>query len=110
VPRYVALGVTTLKIQGREYPAPLIGELTKIYRTLMDQIAAGQADLPAARAALDPVLAARDGCRSAKTQALHGRLLSRMAAAGDGQSSDWDPGAEEARLRGAEPSAQAKGR
>jgi collagenase-like PrtC family protease len=30
VPRYLALGVTTLKIQGREYPAPLIAELTRI--------------------------------------------------------------------------------
>src|SRR2546427_2718702 len=41
VPRYIALGVTTLKIQGREYPAQLIGELTRIYRRLVDQTPAG---------------------------------------------------------------------
>ncbi len=111
VPRYIALGVRTLKIQGREYPAPLIAELTKIYRRLIDQTQQGAADVGAARAALDPVLAARDACRTAKTQALHARLMakvsedlhrrlvSRMAG------TDWDPTAEEVRLRGAEPTA-----
>ena len=111
VPRYLALGVTTLKIQGREYPAPLIAELTRIYRRLMDQTQAGAADVPAARAALDPVLAERDQCRNAKTRQLnerlmakvsadlHQRLVSRMA------STDWDPNSEEAHLRQAEPNA-----
>ena len=102
VPRYLALGVTTLKIQGREYPAPLIAELTKIYRRLMDQTQEGMADIAGARAALDPVLAARDGCRSAKTGALHERLVARMAEARGGDASDWDPHAEEARLLRAE--------
>lgn len=110
VPRYVGLGVTTLKIQGREYPAPLIGELTKIYRRLVDETRAGQADLPAARTALGPVLAARDRCRSAKTEALHARLLTRMAADTAGATSDWDPDVEESRLLRAEPPAQANGR
>lgn len=104
VPRYLALGVTTLKIQGREYPAPLIGELTRIYRRLVDQTRAGQPDVGAARAALTPVLAARDECRTRKTEVLHGRLLARMAAEEAGRSSEWDPGVEEARLRSAEPS------
>ena len=76
MPRYLALGVTTLKIQGREYPAPLIAELTRIYRRVMDEAAAGAPDLDAARRALDPVLAAG--------------------------GSDWDPAPEEARLRRAE--------
>src|SRR6266702_8289727 len=51
VPRYIALGVTTLKIQGREYPAPLIAELTRIYRRLIDQTRDGRPDVAAARAA-----------------------------------------------------------
>ena len=106
VPRYLALGVTTLKIQGREYPAPLIAELTRIYRRVMDETAGGTADLGAARAALDPVLAERDRWRGAKTAALHGRLLARMEApveAGSpGEGTDWDPAPEEARLRQAE--------
>jgi putative protease len=104
VPRYIALGVTTLKIQGREYPAPLIAELTKIYRRLMDQTREGLADIAGARGALDSVLAARDGCRSVKTQALHERLLARMAEAPQGETAGWDPNAEEARLLRAERS------
>src|SRR5262245_53979313 len=104
VPRYLALGVTTLKIQGREYPAPLIGELTRIYRRVMDEAGTGPADLGAARAAVGPVLAERDRWRATKTTTLHGRLLARMAAASGpgGPGSDWDPGPEEARLRRAE--------
>lgn len=105
VPRYIALGVTTLKIQGREYPVPLIGELTRIYRRLIDQTAAGNPDVGAARVALGPVLAERDSCRSAKTQELHGRLIARMTRA-DAEAAAhvtaWDPDSEETRLRRAE--------
>ena len=106
VPRYLALGVTTLKIQGREYPAPLIAELTRIYRRVMRETADGTADLGAARAALDPVLAERDRWRGAKTATLHGRLLARMetpvGAGKPGEETDWDPAPEEARLRRSE--------
>jgi putative protease len=103
VPRYIALGVTTLKIQGREYPAPLIGELTRIYRRLVDQTLAGAPDVVGAHAALEPVLAERDHCRSAKTGELHDRLLEKMAAERNGGTgTDWDPNSEEARLRKAE--------
>jgi putative protease len=105
VPRYIALGVGTLKIQGREYPAPLIAELIRIYRRLIDQTRAGQPDVAGARAALGPVLAQRDGCRGAKTRGLHDRLLARMAAVDGPGVTDWDPEAEEARLRDAEPRA-----
>ncbi len=99
VPRYIALGVTTLKIQGREYPPPLIAELTRIYRRLIDQTRDGRPDVAAARAAIDPVLAERDGCRGGKTQALHDRLLARMAEV-DGPrdaTTEWDPDSEETR-------------
>ena len=99
VPRYIELGVTTLKIQGREYPAPLIAELTRIYRTLVDQTRAGAPDVARRPDALEPVLAERDRCRGAKTESLHGRLLDRMAAVGTGQSTDWDPDTEETALR-----------
>ena len=95
--------MTTLKIQGREYLAPLIAELTRIYRRVMRETASGTADLGAARAALDPVLAERDRWRGAKTATLHGRLLARMeapvGAEKPGEETDWDPAPEEARLR-----------
>jgi putative protease len=110
VPRYLGLGVTTLKIQGREYPAPLIAELTKIYRTLMDRTRAGMADVAGARVALDPVLRERDRHRNAKTEALHERLMTRMSeelrrqSAAGRATTAWDPTSEEARLRRAEPS------
>ena len=103
VPRYIALGVTTLKIQGREYPAPLIGELTRIYRRLVDQTLAGAPDVAGAHTALEPILAERAHCRSAKTGELHDRLLAKMAAArANGTGTAWDPNSEEARLRKAE--------
>lgn len=99
VPRYIALGVTTLKIQGREYPPDLIAELTRIYRRLVDQTQAGAPDVPGARTAIDPVLRERDIERNGKTAALHGRLLARIAAARPpAGGSDWDPAVEEARL------------
>lgn len=85
IPRYVALGVTTVKIQGREYPVPVISELTRIYSTLLRQIRAGTPDLAGARAALEPILPERDRFRNAKTQELHERLLARMQEVDGGQ-------------------------
>jgi U32 family peptidase len=97
VPRYLARGVTTLKIQEREYPAPLIAELTRIYRRVIEETARGAADLGSVRAALDPVLAERDRWRAAKTSALHERLLARKEVATapvrSRPGTDWDPGA-----------------
>lgn len=111
VPKYIALGVTTLKIQGREYPAPLIAQLTKIYRRLIDQTRAGIADVKGARKELDPVLAERDQYRNAKTRQLHERLMAKVSEelhqrlVARMESTDWDPNSEEARLRQAEPTA-----
>jgi hypothetical protein len=80
------------------------GYATRIYRRVIDEARVGTADLDAARAVLDPVLAERDRRRGTKTAALHGRLLARMTAAGGpaDPGTDWDPAPEEARLRRAE--------
>ncbi len=108
VPKYIALGVTTLKIQGREYPAPLIAQLTQIYRRLIDQTEAGLPDVGGARATLDLVLAERDRYRNAKTRHLHERLTAKMSEdlrrrlMDRMESTDWDPNSEETRLRAAE--------
>ena len=110
IPRYIALGVRTLKIQGREYPTPLIAQLTKIYRRLIDETRQGMADVAGARAALEPVLAERDEYRNAKTRQLHGRLMAKMSEEmhrrlmAQMQGTEWDPNAEERRLLAAEPS------
>ena len=109
VPKYIALGVSTLKIQGREYPTPLIAELTKIYRKLADDTNAGRPDLVGARAAIDPVLSERDELRNAKTHQLHERLMQNMSAdlhrrlVARIESTTWDPNAEEKALRANEP-------
>jgi len=36
IPRYIDLGIGTLKIQGREYPTEVMGEITRLYRELID--------------------------------------------------------------------------
>lgn len=109
VPKYIALGISTLKIQGREYPTPLIGELTKIYRRLIDETKEGMGDVEAARTQLTPVLAQRAEIRDVKTRQLHERLMARMSEDLHGrlvsrmESTDWDPDAEEGQLLTGEP-------
>ncbi|MBI3087038.1 MAG: U32 family peptidase [candidate division NC10 bacterium] len=36
IPRLIDLGVHCLKIQGREYPVPLVGDMVRFYRDLID--------------------------------------------------------------------------
>ncbi|HEV8682579.1 MAG TPA: peptidase U32 family protein [Actinomycetota bacterium] len=128
IPRYMSLGVTTLKIQGREYPTSVISDLTKLYRKLVDQVEDGRPDVPGARATLDHILPERDQVRSGKTQELHTRLLTRMSEGQEpgqhpkvcyacgapeedlhrtsvarAETTDWDPDTEEAILLGDEP-------
>jgi putative protease len=130
IPRYMALGVTTLKIQGREYPTPVISGLTELYRKFIDQVDGGSPDLPTARAALDRILPERDHVRTAKTQELHTRLLASMSKAQEqapgqrakvcsacgapeeslhrtsvarAETTEWDPNSKEARFLRDEP-------
>ncbi len=130
IPNYMTLGVTTLKIQGREYPPEVIAELTRLYRRLVDEVNQGKPDITSARADLDRVLPDRDRTREAKTQELHLRLLTRMgegpesegSAKGSkvcyacgareeelhrtsvsrGDTTEWDPDSEETSLLGGE--------
>jgi U32 family peptidase len=131
IPRYMALGVTTLKIQGREYPPEVIAELTRLYRKLIDEVNQGRPDIAGARMDLGKVLPDRDRIRGAKTEELHRRLLARMGevhesggsarasqvcyacgaqedelhriAVAQPEPTDWDPDNEEAVLLSAEP-------
>ena len=40
--KYIDLNVKTLKIQGREYPVEIVGEITKIYREFIDDYTSGK--------------------------------------------------------------------
>ncbi len=129
IPGYMTLGVTTLKIQGREYPPEVIGQLTRLYRKLIDGINQGRADVASARDDLDRVLPDRDHTRKAKTEELHARLLTKMrqepqsgeragnvcyacgareeelhrTSVSRVESTEWDPDREETALLGGEP-------
>lgn len=74
IPRLIDLGVHCLKIQGREYPVPLVGEIVRFYRRLIDGYLAhpkGQAfDLAPWRATLAGIEAGRNAARARTTQML----------------------------------------
>lgn len=74
IPRLIDLGVHCLKIQGREYPVPLVGEIVRFYRRLIDGYLAhpkGQAfDLAPWRATLAGIEAERNAARARTTQML----------------------------------------
>jgi putative protease len=74
IPRLIDLGVHCLKIQGREYPVPLVGEIVRFYRRLIDGYLAhpkGQAfDLAPWRATLAGIEAERNATRARTTQML----------------------------------------
>jgi putative protease len=46
IPKLIDLGVHCLKIQGREYPVPLVREIVKFYRELIDAYLAHPKDEP----------------------------------------------------------------
>jgi collagenase-like PrtC family protease len=67
--------VATLKIQGREYPTPLVQELTSIYRRLVDAVS-----LPEGTGErLAALLVERDRLRLEKTRELHARLVRALS-------------------------------
>jgi putative protease len=74
IPRLIDLGVHCLKIQGREYPVPLVGEMVKFYRDLIDTYLAharGEPfDVAPWRARLARIEADRNGARSETTHLL----------------------------------------
>jgi putative protease len=74
IPHLIDLGVHCLKIQGREYPVPLVGEMVRFYRDLIDGYLAhpkGQPfDLTPRRDTLARIEAERNVARSEGTRLL----------------------------------------
>ena len=74
IPKLIDLGVHCLKVQGREYPVPLVAEIVGFYRELIDSYVAHDKskpfDLEPFRLRLEVMQAQRDQKRSAMTQIL----------------------------------------
>lgn len=74
IPVLISLGVHCLKIQGREYPVPLVGRIVRFYRELIDACYAQppeqRFDLAPWRSRLEAFQAERDAKRSAMTLVL----------------------------------------
>ena len=72
IPSLIDLGVDTIKIQGREYSIPLVGEMVRFYRELIDSYVKDRASF-----AMEPwkermagIVSARDAERREKTEGL----------------------------------------
>jgi putative protease len=74
IPRLIDLGVHCLKVQGREYPVPLVGEMVRFYRELINAYLAhpkGQPfDIASWRSRLAGIEADRNAARAEGTQLL----------------------------------------
>ena len=74
IPALIDLGVHCLKIQGREYPVPLVAQIVRFYRELIDAYSANPADksfdLEPWRSRLAAIQAERDAKRSNMTLVL----------------------------------------
>ena len=73
IPALIDLGVHCLKIQGREYPVPLVGRIVSFYRELIDAYVANPGepfDLTSWRLRLEAIREERDSRRSNMTLVL----------------------------------------
>jgi putative protease len=73
--QYVDLGLQTLKVQGREYPVPLISEMIHSYRILIDGFTGkkkySDSEMTAADESIHRLAKDRDRARMEKTRELH---------------------------------------
>jgi putative protease len=72
VPELIDLGVTTIKIQGREYSVPLVGNMVRFYRDLIDSYIRDRSSfrMEAWKERMAGIVSARDDERREKTASL----------------------------------------
>jgi putative protease len=72
IPDLIDLGVDTIKIQGREYSVPLVGEMVRFYRDLIDACVRDRAGfrMEPWRERMAGIVAGRDAERREKTSGL----------------------------------------
>ena len=72
IPGLIDLGVTTIKIQGREYSVPLVGRMVRFYRDLIDSYRKDRASfrMEAWKERMAGIVTARDAERRERTAAL----------------------------------------
>lgn len=78
MPKYIDLGIDTLKIQGREYPKEIIGEIVKLYREFIDTYIQGElgpTKLKAIKYKLEELNKERENIRKYMTSQLHKTML-----------------------------------
>lgn len=72
IPGLIDLGVTTIKIQGREYSVPLVGNMVRFYRDLIDSYLRDRSSfrMEAWKERMAGIVSARDAERREKTASL----------------------------------------
>lgn len=72
IPCLIDLGVTTIKIQGREYSVPLVGNMVRFYRDLIDSYLRDRSSfrMEAWKERMAGIVSARDAERREKTASL----------------------------------------
>ena len=72
IPALIDLGVTTIKIQGREYSVPLVGNMVRFYRDLIDSYIRDRSSfrMEAWKERMAGIVSARDDERREKTASL----------------------------------------
>lgn len=78
IPQYINLGIDTLKIQGREYPEEIIGEITAVYRELIDTYVQGELTtqkIEVIKYRLGELNKKREGIRKSMTSQLHRAMM-----------------------------------
>ncbi len=72
IPGLIDLGVSTIKIQGREYSVPLVGRMVRFYRDLIDSYLSDRSSfrMEAWKERMAGIVAARDAERREKTASL----------------------------------------